>query len=203
MGATSGIPEASSRISFWRAAACRWLDEGSLGCIRSSRYCAGSMQRCAGEMCSECMSSRGERTLLGAYNLCTVHATYFVMGSQAGFGQKKEIPSDTKMATNYCGVVKPNLTRSPLRCRSDGSRGRAKLQHDSLTAGTRFLREERLIGGWRAACFIGWLKWPAWLAAGLLHPRNHETSKMRSLSGTARRYGTGPRQWKGHENPGQ
>lgn len=68
------------------------------------------------------------------------------------------------------------------------------------------LREETLIGGWRATCFIGWLEWPAWLAAELLHPRNHETSKIRSLSGTARLCGTktptveGPRVNPGHES---
>jgi hypothetical protein len=105
------------------------------------------------------------------------------MGSVAGFGQKeKEIPSYRK-GDEYCGVVKANLTRSPLRCRSDRISGRAKLQRDSITARTRFLREETLIGGWRATCFIGWLEWPAWLAAELLHLRDHETSKMRRLVG--------------------
>jgi hypothetical protein len=83
------------------------------------------------------MSSRRESILLRTQKL---RYMLFVMGSVAGFGQKeKEVPSD-RNGDEYCGVAKANLTRSPLRCRSDGgSSGRAKLQRDSLTAGTLFL----------------------------------------------------------------
>ena len=159
MGVTSGIPEASSRIFFWRAAACRWL-RGHWVAFGAPASTTLHTAQYSG-MCPECRCSRGDRILPRAHKL---QYLLFVMGSVAGFGQKeKEIPSD-RNGNEYCGVVKANLTRSPLRCRSDDRR--AKLQRDSPTAGTRFLSEETLIGGWRAACFIGWPEWPAWLAAG-------------------------------------
>jgi hypothetical protein len=84
MDGASGIPEAVVAYSSGARLHVGWLDEG----LHSELPLLCIMQSCAGGMCSECMSSRGE-------TICSASTDYmkymlFVMGSVAGFGQKKE-----------------------------------------------------------------------------------------------------------------
>jgi hypothetical protein len=122
----------------------------------------------------------------------------FVMGSVAGFDQKeKEVPP-TEMATNIVAsrelILLAALSAADL---TEAVGGRNFSVTRSLPE--RFLREETPIGGWRAACFIGWLGWPVWLAAGYWTPEAMKRRKRESLSRTVSPCGIRPQLWKVHE----